>query len=194
MTRQTDHPCIEGSSRAVGRYGSPESWRGHAVLEIPVPQLEPFVRARTAFYDPGFVSADPRFCHAHITLLAPFDELPERDAVARAIASMRAFDFRLADFDVFSGGMIYLRPQPLSPFRQATASLLAAFPQVVPYGGPDPVPHLSLDVLSATVSPASTRRQVGDLVPARCQAESVDLCWYESGACRLVERWQLSAD
>lgn len=172
-------------------YGSARSWRGHGVLQIPVPQLEPFVRARTGFYDPGFVSADPRFCHAHITLLAPFFELPGTEAVGRVVASMRAFDFRLADFGIFRGGLVHLRPQPQAPFRRAITALIEAFPQVTPYGGPNPEPHLSLDVLSDSVSLRSTRRLVGGLVPADCRAEYVDLCWYESQHCAVLERWTL---
>ena len=44
---------------------------GHAVLLIGVPALEGWIRERTAFYDASFLSADPRFAHAHITILAP---------------------------------------------------------------------------------------------------------------------------
>lgn len=172
-------------------YGDASTWRGHGVLEIPVPQLETFVRARTGFYDPAFVSADARFCHAHITLLAPFFELPDPAAVGRIVATMAAFDFRLADFGTFPGGLIHLKPQPDAPFRRAIAALIDAFPDVVPYGGPDPVPHLSLDVLSASVSLESTRMLVGGLVPATCHARYVDLCWYESDHCAVLKRWRL---
>ena len=45
---------------------------GHSVLQLPVPALEGWVRDRTAHYDAGFVSADPRFGHAHVTALGPF--------------------------------------------------------------------------------------------------------------------------
>ena len=31
---------------------------GHSVLQLPVAALEEWVRARTAHYDPGFVSTD----------------------------------------------------------------------------------------------------------------------------------------
>lgn len=156
-----------------------------------MPQLEPFVRARTAFYDPAFVSTDARFCHAHITLLAPFFQLPDTTVVEDIVATMSAFDFRLAEFGAFPGGLIHLRPQPEVPFRRAIAAAIAAFPDVVPYGGPDPVPHLSLDVLSNSVSLKTTERLVSGLVPADCRAEFVDLCWYESHRCSVLNRWSL---
>ena len=45
---------------------------GHTVLAVGVPDLDDWVRTRTAQYDASFVSADPAFRHAHITLLAPW--------------------------------------------------------------------------------------------------------------------------
>ena len=45
---------------------------GHSVLQVPVPPLEGWVRARTAHYDTDYLSSDPDFTHAHITVLAPF--------------------------------------------------------------------------------------------------------------------------
>ena len=39
---------------------------------VPVPDLESWVRARWEHYEPGWVSRDPAFTHAHITALAPF--------------------------------------------------------------------------------------------------------------------------
>ena len=49
---------------------------GHTCLAVPVPALEDWVRERTAHYDPSFVSTDPGFAHAHLTLLAPWVERP----------------------------------------------------------------------------------------------------------------------
>ena len=59
---------------------------GHTVLAVPVPALDEMIRERTAFYDSSFVSADPEFVHAHITLLGPWTERPnaeDLDCVAR---------------------------------------------------------------------------------------------------------------
>ena len=66
---------------------------GHSVLQLPVPALEAWVRARTAHYDEGFVSTDPRFGHAHITALGPFepDPSPETlDVIAGLARTTRA--------------------------------------------------------------------------------------------------------
>lgn len=169
---------------------------GHSVLLVPVPQLEPFVRERTAFYDRDFLSSDPSFTHAHVTVLGPFvPSLDEESAsmIAAMAADTEPFDFLLERLDTFPDGIIHLRPQPDAPFRELTGRFAEAFPDFPPYGGafPDPTPHLTLDLAGGDVSEASTRALLGDLVPATCRARRLDLAWYEAGGCRVVARWPL---
>ena len=182
----------------------------HTVLQVPVPQLEPFVRARTEHYDPAWLSPDPGFVHAHITALAPFLP-PERldvDAlavVAQIAESTAAFDIDLSVIDTFPNGIIHLVPQPLTPFRLLTQRLWEAFPDCPPYAGqfPDVRPHLTLDARSEpvtetvnqavteTVTEDSTRVLLGDLLPVQCRAERLDLAWYEAQNCRILQTWRL---
>jgi len=170
---------------------------GHSVLVVPVPALDPFVRERTAFYDASFLSADPAFVNSHITLLGPWLPAPteaELEQVAQVLDAVPAFDFTLAEFGEFPDGLIYLRPEPVEPFAQLTAQLVAAFPQCPPYGGafPQPVPHLTLDRRSPTVDPVTVRAAVGGLVPARCRAERVDLQWWDNDDCHVRHSWKLN--
>ena len=88
---------------------------GHTVLAVPVPALDEVVRERTAFYDGSFLSADPDFAHAHITLLAPWAERPTAAhvaEVARITEAAKPFDVRLARVGEFPDGVLYLRPEP----------------------------------------------------------------------------------
>ena len=175
---------------------------GHTVLQIPVPELEPFVRQRHEHYDPDFVSADPAFVHAHITALGPF--LPPADIDDRVVSTideiargMRGFGYRLEQVDVFPNGVIHLVPDPVEPFRSLTAELFTEFPSCPPYGGafPDLRPHLTLDARTAGsdgVTVESTRRLLGSLVPARCRAERLDLAWWGNRACRVLHSWPLA--
>jgi 2'-5' RNA ligase len=172
---------------------------GHSVLVVPVPALEPFVRDRTACYDASFLSTDPMFVNAHITLLGPW--LPQPSAaelarVGRIVADVPAFDFTLAEFDEFPDGVIYLRPEPAAPFAELTARLVAAFPQCPPYGGlfGTVVPHLTLDRRSPTVTRSTVRAAVGDLVPAHTRAERVDLQWWDNHDCHVRHSWKLGSD
>jgi 2'-5' RNA ligase superfamily len=171
---------------------------GHSVLQVPVPPLEPWVRQRTAFYDTDYLSADPAFTHAHVTVLGPFLPTVDEEAAARVaglLARVRPFDFTLARLGTFPNGIVHLLPEPDHGFSALTAALVAAFPQCPPYGGEfgTPRPHLTLDALSADVTEASTRTALGAAVPAYCRAERVDLAWYEAGRCRVLRSWPLGA-
>jgi 2'-5' RNA ligase len=169
---------------------------GHSVLQVPVPQLEEFVRARTVHYDPSYLSPDPDFVHAHVTALGPFvDELT--DDVVRRVAAIAAdtepFDFVLERMGRFGDGTLHLLPEPDAAFRALTERLVAEFPEYPPYAGAfqDVVPHLTVDLVSADVTEESTRALLGDAIPARCRAERLELVWYEPGATGVRRSWEL---
>lgn len=169
---------------------------GHSVLQVPVPQLEEFVRARTIHYDPSYLSADPEFVHAHVTALGPFVDEPTEDVVRRVAAvaaETEPFDFVLARLGRFGDGTLHLLPEPDTAFRDLTGRLAAEFPEHPPYAGafPDVIPHLTVDRVSDDVTEESTLALIGDAIPARCRAERVELVWYEPGATGLRRAWQL---
>jgi hypothetical protein len=172
---------------------------GHSVLQLPVAPLEAWVRARTAHYDRGFVSADPRFGHAHITALGPFDPSPSTDVVeviAALAAATAPIAVRLADLAQFPNGIIHLVPDPGDRLRDLTARLVAAFPGWPPYGGEfgdDVQPHLTVDAASAgaAVDLDSTRDLLAGTVPVECVLDRLQLAWWESGACHVMQEWRL---
>ena len=135
---------------------------GHAVLQVAVPELENWIKARTRHYDPRYLSSDPRFSHAHITVLAPLqpDEV-DLAAIARIAATIRPFEFALREIGVFPNGCVYLKPEPDEPFRVLTRRAWLAHPMVTPNGAPEPTPHLTLDMLSPAVTVPSTRASLG---------------------------------
>lgn len=168
----------------------------HHVLAIGVPALDAWVRARTAHYDASFLSADPNFSHAHITLLSPWVAHPTRvdlDRVGRIAAEHPAFEFSLSRLGVFPNGVVHLVPDPSAPFTALTERLCAAFPQCDPYDGqfPELVPHLTLDQRSAEVTVAAVRSSLGDLIPARARAEQIQLQHWGNHECRVVHTWSL---
>lgn len=171
---------------------------GHTVLAVPVPALDEVVRERTAFYDPSFVSTDPAFVHAHITLLAPWVPTPtmrDLDAVATIAARSTPVTVMLSRVEAFPGGVIHLRPEPDEPFRILTAELAAAFPQCPPYGGefPDPVPHLTLDHPAGGVSVEEVAARVAPMLPVTFRLDRIDLQWWANHDCRLRHSWTLGA-
>lgn len=170
---------------------------GHSVLQLPVPPLEEWVRERTRDHDAGFVSADPRFGHAHVTALAPFAPEPSAADLA-AIADIadvtRPIAVRLAELGQFPDGIIHQRLEPDGPLRALTARLVAAFPQFEPYEGafgPHPLPHVTLDAAAPTVTIESTRRRLAAVIPASCTLARLQLAWWESGRCHVMHEWHL---
>ncbi len=187
-----------------------QRWAGHAVLQVPVPALERFVRARTRHHDPAYLSPDPEHVHAHVTVLGPLpgdgDGVDAETAalVAKAVAAVAAFDYRLTRIATFPDGIIHLLPEPDDGFRALTARLVEAFPQFPPYAGAfgsleELQPHLTLDLRAEgpgeVVTEESTRALLATLLdhplPLACRAERVDLAWYEQDHCCTLASWPL---
>ncbi len=172
---------------------------GHTVLAVPVPALEEVVTARTAHYDASFLSSDPGFVHAHITVLAPWVTTPgaaDLARVARIAADTGPFEVTLAEIGEFPDGVLYLAPEPDAPLRALTARLAAEFPEHSPYAGRygDVVPHLTLDRRSAEVSPELVRGWVAHLTPLTLTVDRIDLQWWANHDCRLLDRWLLGRE
>lgn len=170
---------------------------GHSVLQLPVAPLEEWVRARTAHYDGGFVSSDPRFGHAHITVLGPFDPAPSPvtlETIAELAAGTAPIPVRLAEVGRFPNGIIHLVPDPADRLRDLTARLVVAFPDWPPYGGEfgdDVQPHLTVDAASDEVDLASTAALLSSVVPKDCVLDRLQLAWWESEDCHVMHEWRL---
>ena len=177
-------------------------WPGHSVLAVPVPALDDWVRERTRGHDPAWVSTDPGFVHAHVTVLGPWLPAPaegDLERVAELVSAVPACDAELDDTAVFPEGMVHLRPEPVAAFAELTELLAGAYPQCPPYEGryADVVPHLSLDQVGArgAAGPVTREQVVADvapLLPARVRVDRVDLQWWQAGGCRLLRPFPLA--
>lgn len=165
-------------------------WTGHGVLQIAVPGMEEFIVAQNRFYDDSFVSADPRFHHAHITVLAPLTAW-DTQAIAEIAASTPPFQIELRQVATFSNGIIHLKLADEAPAKALTRRLWAAHPQIVPNGAPDPTPHLTLDLATGEVDQSRVEQQVAGLLPVVFRAEQVELVWYEANNCHWIASWAL---
>ncbi len=169
---------------------------GHSVLAVPVPALDSVIRERTACYDASFVSADPNFVHAHITVLAPWANQPTAEDLARVERVAQAvgpFTVELSRIAEFPDGIIHLRPEPDRQLRELASRLVTAFPQFPPYSGryDDVIPHLTLDRRSASVTPAIVHASIGHLLPLTVRVDRIDLQWWANDDCRRLHTWQL---
>ncbi len=116
-------------------------WRGHAVLLVPVPELEPFARERTRFYDRSFLSDDPRFFRAHITVLAPFMAVPERSRIAPIVDALHPLTSNCRSWACSPMGSFTYAPSPTRHCGTRSAAPSRPF-EVRGYDHPAPVPHL----------------------------------------------------
>ncbi len=171
----------------------------HTVVVVPVPELEPFVLARTRHYDAAWVSADPTFTHAHVTLFAPWIAEPSEAemAVLAAIAEQAPrFDVEFAQVEEFPDGTIHLPAEPGEPLSALMRLVSAAFPDLLPYDGlfgpvDELTPHVTLDRTSAAVDVGSTRDLLGDLLPVTCTVDRFELHRYAAGDCRVLASFPL---
>lgn len=118
-----------------------------SAILIKVPQVESLVGKYRRDLDPSAEWGVP----AHVTLLYPFLPPSEIDAkvlgrIATCVSGHRAFEVQFARANWFGEEVLWLAPEPESPFRELTATLSGAFPETPPYGGTifDPVPHLTV--------------------------------------------------
>lgn len=111
---------------------------------MPVPEVEPLVAGYRLAHDWSAARGVP----AHITVLYPFVEADEVDeeAVDAVLAGHPAFDFRLARLERWPGPVVYLAPEPESPFRALTEAIWGRWPEHPPYEGAfaDVIPHLTI--------------------------------------------------
>lgn len=172
----------------------------HTVLAVGAPPLEAYVRARTVHYDASFLSRDPRFDHAHVTVLAPWVRSPTASDLRRIgdlCAGFEPFDvaWRIDRLEEFPDGVLHLRPDPDDTLRRLTAAVVAAYPDHPPYGGlvADPVPHLTLDRRGPDVTPESVAADLAALgvLPARHRVEQLHLQWWANHDCRVLASWPL---
>lgn len=166
---------------------------------MPVPELEEFAREQAHRYDGRYLSADPAFAHAHITVLAPFlgpQDLAQGGAarLAAALAPYPPFELTLERIATFPDGTIHLRPEPAEPVAELTDAVRRAFPGYPPYGGrhgASPPAHLTLDMTLTGASERSLRVALAPLLPVRASIGCLSLSWYEPDRCRELARWPL---
>ncbi len=143
--------------------GVPASPHASGVI-LALPQLAAFTAPwRATSYAPGHPSmpVERRF-PPHVTLLTPFAEADDQQALGRlrrVAERHRPFDLSFSRAQQFGpGGAVWLAPEPHDLVRTLMCQVIEAFPEYPPYEGlhPEPVPHLTV----TTVGEADTLAQV----------------------------------
>ena len=146
-----------------------------AVLVL-VPEAEAAVGQHRAHLDVAASWGVP----AHLSVVYPF--APPADVDDHALASLSAaigtvpgFDCVFARTEWFGDDVLWLAPDPDTPFRQLTTAVVAAFPAHQPYGGiyDEPVPHLTIGErrLGSAEQLDAAERSVREHLPVRARVD-----------------------
>lgn len=152
---------------------------GQTALVVPVPEAEPAVRAWRDRFDPAARAGVP----AHVTVLFPFLPASHVDAdthaaLAEILGSHPAFDVRFEDCGRFPG-LLYLAPDPDTPFRRLTEAVVARWPEAPPYGGKyAPHPHLTVAQIRDTPLLDEAEAGLRAQLPFSARVSKVDLVTY----------------
>lgn len=152
---------------------------GQTALVVPVPEAEPSVRTWRDRFDPAARAGVP----AHVTVLFPFLPASLIDTGTRAtleeiFGRHPAFDIRFEDCGRFPG-LLYLAPDPDTPFRRLTEAVVERWPEAPPYGGKyEPHPHLTVAQTQddAVLDEAETALRAE--LPFSARVSEVDLVTY----------------
>jgi 2'-5' RNA ligase len=167
-----------------------------SALLVTVPEAERVVGAHRARHDRSAAWGVP----AHVTVLFPFVPPAEvdasvRDRLARAIASVPAFEATFATTGWFGTEVLWLAPEPATAFGSLTAAVVAAFPTHLPYEGAhdEVVPHLTVGHDGPVAALEAAETEVRRRLPLTCPVDAVGLwCGTDApGAWHEVETFPL---
>ena len=161
--------------------------RRESALVVLVPEAEHVIGA---WRERTYPRAETRV-PAHVTVLYPFLH-PRRvtprvhEALARAAATVPAFDYRLDRVGRFPG-VVYLAPDETEPFARLLAAVRATWPGLLPYGGSFSafVPHVTV---SEGIEPVGLAAELEAALPVAARAGELVLieqdrrgCWITTG-------------
>lgn len=147
-------------------------------LVVEVPEAETAVAAWRERLDPQAALGVP----AHLTVLFPF-AAPDRlddlllSTLGRLVAAVASFEFRLTRTAWFGDTVLWLAPEPATPFEQLTELLSGAFPAHPPYAGQfaEVVPHLTVGDRAPQDQLLDAERDLHRHLPIRAAARAVSL-------------------
>jgi hypothetical protein len=153
-------------------------------LIVSVPEAEAVVGAWRRRFDPSAAQGVP----AHMTVLYPFPQVGDPEALAALFAGFEPFEVVFRGCGRFAE-TLYLAPEPDARMRELTGAVVARWPSALPYGGAfdDVIPHLTVadGVPGAVLDEISEEVLAG--LPVRTLVRAVEL-WVSDG-----EFWEHSA-
>ncbi|MGW1215034.1 2'-5' RNA ligase family protein [Streptomyces sp. NPDC002499] len=165
---------------------------GQTGLVALIPEAEPVVGTWRARLDPAARAGVP----AHVTVLFPFlhaDVIDDgtRAALGELAARQPAFDLRFERCGRFPG-VLYLAPDPDTPFRRLTEAVVDRWPEAPPYGGKyEPVPHLTVGQVRDEAALDEAEADIRPNLPVTAHVSAVDLVVFSGTEWRLEASFPL---
>lgn len=137
---------------------------------VAVPELAAFTfpwRSTSYAPDDATLSIERRF-PPHVTVLFPFAEPDDADALARlrrVAEQYEPFDLVFSRAEQFGpGGAVWLVPEPADVVQRLLHGVLGAFPEYPPYQGrhPEPTAHLTVTAVGADDTLAQVRAALAE--------------------------------
>jgi 2'-5' RNA ligase len=145
---------------------------------IAVPAVESAVGEHRRRFDRAASWGVP----AHVTVLYPFLPPEQLDdgaitLLADAVATVGAFEATLTTTGWFGNEVLWLSPNPASPFRSLTTAVAQAFPEYQPYRGvfEEVVPHLTVGDSGSPEQLRAVERAVRPLLPISMRVREVQV-------------------
>jgi 2'-5' RNA ligase len=174
---------------------------GRTGVVVTVPAAADVVERVGAAYAPAAAVGVP----PHVTVLYPWldlDDVTDDDlaALGDLCAAVPAFDVSFERFGRFPG-VLWLAPDPVSPFIGLTDAVVERWPQTPPYGGAydDVTPHLTVMDLDAAGLDASDESAIAGVVgrlspglPVRHRVEDVALILFTGDGFSTIARIPLA--
>jgi 2'-5' RNA ligase len=135
---------------------------------------------------------------AHVTMLFPFRSPVDAQTVSTVgavSAGLRAFDATFREPGRFRNDVVWLRPEPDDDFERASDAVLAAFPDLAPYGGAHVGRTLHLTVASRLQGHEADQLvdDIGDVLPLTDRIERLSLMTETGSGWQEVQSWPLPA-
>jgi len=153
--------------------------RGTSDYETALVVLVPSVEERIVDLRP---SSNANAMAAHVTILYPFvrTSLLTSDVVSQLrliLSGVRSFTFELSEVGWFGERVLFLVPNPASPFQEMTQLLTSVFPDQKPYGGEftEIVPHLTVAEGASPSKLRDSAHVIKELLPIHADANAVSL-------------------
>lgn len=173
--------------------------RTESALVALIPEAESLVANFRNRFDPSAALGVP----AHVTIIYPFK--PPSQLTPAVIAMLFGLFSSVDSFEVsFTRtarfpSVLYLAPEPDTPFRNLTDLLGRQFPEAPPYGGKhaDVIPHLTVadvsDVAQLARIEVEFEPEARERLPIRSTVSEIALMDNESGRWEIRHRFPLAS-